>query len=81
MSGDFAHQIPRKNPLFFYISDLLREFIGKTVLVEAYDLRGRGILVNFTEGNGANHIPVSLILKDEHGFIIIRNWNLIRKGN
>ena len=69
-----------KTPFFFYPSDLIREFIGKHVIVEAERHQVRGILAYFTIGNKHEHIPDTLVLKGEFGWIVLRIWNIVKEG-
>jgi hypothetical protein len=58
---------------------MLNHFIGKKVTVESYPYVLSGKLLKCDLGHKKGHIPDKLILQNEHGFIVVRSWQIIKR--
>ena len=59
--------------------NLLSYFLGKSVIVDSQVCTVQGRLIRYQLGYRKGHLPTVLILKGEHGFIILRSWRIIKQ--
>jgi len=72
--GDVSRTIPFFSTPFQFVT----YFLGMNIIVESFGVVIEGKLLHYRMGKKEGHIPDLLILKNNHGVHLIRNWSIIK---